>query len=118
MVEPDEREVFQCVSGKALAPGMLGNLVHAHLKASGVAKTGSWLPPVPSRHGDAQARERRRPPLRPAGARAPRLNTAEICTHVNIQKLIVVQRLSHPAKLPEPRSGVCQPDDTGHTLPA
>ena len=41
VVEPDGREVFLCVSGKGLTPGVLGNLVHAHVKASGVAKTGS-----------------------------------------------------------------------------
>ena len=31
-----------------------------------------------------------------------RLNTTEIYTHVNIQKLIEVHRQSHPAKLPQP----------------
>ena len=30
-----------------------------------------------------------------------RLNTTEIYTRVNIQKLIEVHRLTHPAKLPE-----------------
>ena len=30
-----------------------------------------------------------------------RLNTTEIYTHVNIQKLIEVHRLTHPAKLPQ-----------------
>jgi hypothetical protein len=29
------------------------------------------------------------------------LNTTEIYTHVNIQKLIEVHRLTHPAKLPQ-----------------
>lgn len=31
-----------------------------------------------------------------------RLNTTEVYTHVNIQKLIEVHRLTHPAKLPPP----------------
>lgn len=38
-----------------------------------------------------------------------RLNTTEIYTRVNIQKLIEVHRLTHPAKLPETQqSTTCQ----------
>ncbi len=48
--------------------------------------------------------------------RHARLNTTEIYTHVNIRNLIEVHRRTHPAKLPEPPSGACQPADRGHTL--
>jgi site-specific recombinase XerD len=48
-----------------------------------------------------------------------RLNTTEIYTHVNIQKLIEVHRLTHPAKLPEvPPGATCQPAGKGDIIPA
>jgi integrase/recombinase XerD len=38
-----------------------------------------------------------------------RLKTTGIYTHVNIQKLIEVHRLTHPAKLPPPNGAGPQP---------
>jgi site-specific recombinase XerC len=35
-----------------------------------------------------------------------RLNTTEIYTRLTIQKLIEVHRLTHPAKLPPPETGL------------
>ena len=48
-----------------------------------------------------------------------RLNTTEIYTHVNIQKLIEVHRLTHPAKLPETKPGAtCHPAAKDDIIPA
>ena len=41
IVEPDEREVFLCVSGRGLTPGVLGNLVHDYVQQSGIGKAGN-----------------------------------------------------------------------------
>ncbi|MFM8357512.1 MAG: hypothetical protein ACKOET_03055 [Verrucomicrobiota bacterium] len=57
----------------------------------------------------------------PATAQRPRASAVSgvthLYTHVNIRNLIEVHRRTHPAKLPEPPSGACQPADGGHTLP-
>ncbi len=100
VVEPDEREVFLCVSGKGLTPGVLGNLVHAHVKASGVAKTGSCHL---FRHAMATLMLENGADLRFVQQMLghARLNTTEIYTHVNIRNLIEVHRRTHPAKLPQ-----------------
>jgi integrase/recombinase XerD len=99
VVEPDEREVFLCVSGKGLTPGVLGNLVHEYVEQSGISKSGSCHL---FRHAMATLMLENGADLRYVQQMLghARLNTTEIYTHVNIQKLIEVHRLSHPAKLP------------------
>jgi integrase/recombinase XerD len=48
-----------------------------------------------------------------------RLNTTEIYTHVNIQKLMEVHRLMHPAKLPKKaQSSPCQSAGLGDIMGA
>jgi integrase/recombinase XerD len=108
VVEPDEREVFLCVSGKGLTPGVLGNLVHDYVKQSGVGKVGSCHL---FRHAMATLMLENGADLRYVQQMLghARLNTTEIYTHVNIQKLIEVHRLSHPAKLPPPKDTGPQP---------
>lgn len=103
VVEPDEREVFLCVSGRGLTPGVLGNLVHRYVKASGVNKSGSCHL---FRHAMATLMLENGADLRYVQQMLghARLNTTEIYTHVNIQKLIEVHQLTHPAKLPKASS--------------
>ena len=101
IVEPDEREVFLCVSGRGLTPGVLGNLVHDYVQQSGIGKAGSCHI---FRHAMATLMLENGADLRYVQQMLghARLNTTEIYTHVNIQKLIEVHRLTHPAKLPPP----------------
>ena len=101
VVEPDEREVFLCVSGRGLTPGVLGNLVHQYVKQSGVGKVGSCHL---FRHAMATLMLENGADLRYVQQMLghARLNTTEIYTHVNIRKLIEVHQLTHPAKLPAP----------------
>ncbi len=115
VVEPDEREVFLCVSGRGLTPGVLGNLVHAYIEQSGVNKSGSCHL---FRHAMAALMLENGADLRYVQQMLghARLNTTEIYTHVNIQKLIEVHRLTHPAKPPPngagPQSGADAPPAT------
>lgn len=99
VVEPDEREVFLSVSGGGLTPGVLGNLVHHYVKQSAIGKVGSCHL---FRHAMATLMLENGADLRYVQQMLghARLNTTEIYTHVNIQKLIEVHRQSHPAKLP------------------
>lgn len=99
VVEPDEREVFLCVSGKGLTPGVLGHVVHGHVEASGINKNGSCHL---FRHAMATLMLENGADLRYVQQMLghARLNTTEIYTHVNIQKLIEVHSQTHPAKLP------------------
>lgn len=112
IVEPDEREVFLCVSGKGLTPGVLGHIVHGYVKASGVNKSGSCHL---FRHAMATLMLENGADLRYVQQMLghARLNTTEIYTHVNIQKLIEVHRLTHPAKLPK-----AEPSPNGADAPA
>ena len=100
IVEPDEREVFLCVSGRGLTPGVLGNLVHDHVQRSGIGKAGSCHI---FRHAMATLMLENGADLRYVQQMLghARLNTTEIYTHVNIQKLIEVHSQTHPAKLPK-----------------
>lgn len=104
VVEPDEREVFLCVSGRGLTPGVLGNLVHAYIQQSGVNKSGSCHL---FRHAMATLMLENGADLRYVQQMLghAKLNTTEIYTHVNIQKLIEVHRLTHPAKPPPNGAG-------------
>lgn len=99
VVEPDERQVFLCVSGRGLTPGVLGNVVHDYVKRSGIGKAGSCHL---FRHAMATLMLENGADLRYVQQMLghARLDTTEIYTHVNIQKLIEVHRLTHPAKLP------------------
>lgn len=99
LVEPDEREVFLCVSGRGLTPGVLGNRVHQYVKQSGIGKNGSCHM---FRHAMATLMLENGADLRYVQQMLghARLHTTEIYTHVNIQKLIEVHRLAHPARLP------------------
>ena len=100
VVEPDERQIFLCVSGKGLTPGVLGNVVHEYVERSGIGKIGSCHL---FRHAMATLMLENGADLRYVQQMLghARLNTTEIYTHVNIQKLIEVHRLTHPAKLPK-----------------
>lgn len=99
VVEPDEREVFLAGAGRGLTSGMLGNLVHGYIERSGIGKRGSCHL---FRHAMATLMLEHGADLRYVQQMLghARLDTTEIYTHVNIQKLIEVHRLSHPAKLP------------------
>ena len=96
VVEPDERELFLCLSGRGLTAGVLGNLVHGYVKASGVNKTGSCHL---FRHAMATLMLENGADLRFIQQMLghAKLNTTEIYTYVNIKKLIEVHHLSHPA---------------------
>ena len=100
IVEPDEREVFLCVSGPGLTPGVLSHVVHGYVEASGVNRTGSCHL---FHHAMAALMLENDADLRYVQQMLghARLNRTEIYTHVNIQELIEVHRLTHPAKLPE-----------------
>lgn len=118
VVEPDERQVFLCVSGKGLTPGVLGNVVHDYVQRSGIGKIGSCHL---FRHAMATLMLENGADLRYVQQMLghARLNTTEIYTHVNIQKLIEVHRLTHPAKLPETKqSTTCQSTGLGDIIPA
>lgn len=108
IVEPDEREVFLCVSGRGLTPGVLGHVVHDYVQASGIAKNGSCHL---FRHAMATLMLENGADLRYVQQMLghARLNTTEIYTHVNIQKLIEVHRQTHPAKLPPANGAGPQP---------
>ena len=117
IVQRDEREVFLCVSGRGLTPGVLGHVVHDYVKASGIAKNGSCHL---FRHAMATLMLENGADLRYVQQMLghARLTTTEIYTHVNIQKLVEVHRLTHPAKLPvEQQSKIVydknHADDTG-----
>ena len=99
VVEPDEREIFLCVSGKGLTPGVLGNVVHEYVQRSGIGKVGSCHL---FRHAMATLMLENGADLRYVQQMLghARLNTTEIYTHITIQKLIEVHRQTHPAKLP------------------
>jgi integrase/recombinase XerD len=107
VVEPDEREVFLSPKGTGLTPGVLGNRVRDYVKASGVNKSGSCHL---FRHAMATLMLENGADLRYVQQMLghAKLNTTEIYTHVNIQKLIEVHRLTHPAKLP-PSNGADAP---------
>ncbi len=93
------------MSGKGLTPGVLGNVVHEYIQRAGIGKAGSCHL---FRHAMATLMLENGADLRyvqPMLGHA-RLNTTEIYTHVNIQKLIEVHRLTHPAKLPPPETGL------------
>jgi len=114
VVEPDEREVFLCVSGRGLTLGVLGNLVHHYVKASGVGKAGSCHL---FRHAMATLMLENGADLRYVQQMLghARLNTTEIYTHVNIRKLIEVHQLTHPAKLPQAEKA--EPSPNGADAP-
>jgi integrase/recombinase XerD len=99
VVEPDEREIFLCVSGRGLTPGVLGNVVHEYVQRSGIGKVGSCHL---FRHAMATLMLENGADLRYVQQMLghARLNTTEIYTHITIQKLIEVHRQTHPAKLP------------------
>ena len=80
---------------------MLGNLVRGYVTRSGVNKSGSCHL---FRHAMATLMLENGADLRYVQQMLghARLDTTEIYTHVNIQKLIEVHRLTHPAKLPDP----------------
>ena len=59
------------------------------------------LPPLPSHHGDADARGRRRHPLHPADARPRQARTTQIYTQVAIRKLKEIHDRTHPGRQPE-----------------
>ena len=82
---------------------MLGNLVRDYVKRSGVNKSGCCHL---FRHAMATLMLENGADLRYVQQMLghARLNTTEIYTHVNIQKLIEVHRLTHPAKLPAAQS--------------
>lgn len=107
VVEPDERQIFLCVSGKGLTPGVLGNVVHEYVERSGIGKIGSCHL---FRHAMATLMLENGADLRYVQQMLghARLNTTEIYTHITIQKLIEVHRLTHPAKLPK-----AEPSATG-----
>jgi integrase/recombinase XerD len=100
VVEPDERQIFLCVSGKGLTPGVLGNVVHEYVQRSGIGKIGSCHL---FRHAMATLMLENGADLRYVQQMLghARLNTTEIYTHITIQKLIEVHRLTHPARLPQ-----------------
>ena len=112
VVEPDEREIFLCVSGRGLTPGVLGNVVHEYVKRSGIGKLGSCHL---FRHAMATLMLENGADLRYVQQMLghARLNTTEIYTHITIQKLIEVHRLTHPARLPK-----AEPSPNGQAGPS
>jgi len=97
---------------------VLGHVVHDYVQASGIAKNGSCHL---FRHAMATLMLENGADLRYVQQMLghARLNTTEIYTNVNIQKLIEVHRLTHPAKLPESQSGAtCQSTGKGDIIPA
>lgn len=101
VIEPDERQLFFNRTGGGLTPGVLGNLVREYVTRSGVNKSGSCHL---FRHAMATLMLENGADLRYVQQMLghARLDTTEIYTHVNIQKLIEVHRRTHPAKLPDP----------------
>ena len=99
VIEPDGRDLFLCNSGTAMTPAILGNLVRGYVKKSGIAKSGSCHL---FRHAMATLMLENGADIRYVQEMLghARLNTTEIYTRVNIQKLMEVHRLTHPAKLP------------------
>jgi len=99
VIEPDERDLFLSNSGTAMSPATLGNLVHTYIKQSGIDKSGSCHL---FRHAMATLMLENGADIRYVQEMLghARLDTTQIYTHVNIQKLMEVHRLTHPAKLP------------------
>jgi integrase len=94
---------------RGLTPGVLCHVVHDYVKASGIAKNGSCHL---FRHAMATLMLENGADLRYVQQMLghARLSATEIYTHVNIQKLIEVHRLTHQAKLPETKPvATCQP---------
>ena len=98
VIEPDERDLFLSNSGVPMSPATLGNLVHGYIKQSGIGKSGSCHL---FRHAMATLMLENGADIRYVQEMLghARLNTTEIYTHVNIQKLIEVHRLTHPARV-------------------
>jgi len=98
VIEPDGRDLFLSNSGTAMSPATLGNLVHAYIKQSGIGKSGSCHL---FRHAMATLMLENGADIRYVQEMLghARLDTTQIYTHVNIQKLIEVHQLTHPAKL-------------------
>lgn len=104
VIEPDERDLFLSNSGTAMSPATLGNLVHAYIKQSGIGKSGSCHL---FRHAMATLMLENGADVRYVQEMLghARLNTTEIYTHVNIQKLMEVHQLTHPARLEPVETG-------------
>ena len=100
VVEPDGRDLFLSNSGTAMSPATLGNLVHDYIKQSDIGKSGSCHL---FRHAMATLMLENGADIRYVQEMLghARLDTTQIYTHVNIQKLMEVHHLTHPAKLPE-----------------
>lgn len=98
VIEPDERDLFLSNSGVPMSASTLGNLVHGYIKQSGIGKSGSCHL---FRHAMGTLMLENGADIRYVQEMLGHawLNTTEIYTHVNIQKLIEVHRLTHPAKV-------------------
>jgi len=96
-IEPDERDLFLSYTGRVLGAATLGNLVRGYVKDSGIGKSGSCHL---FRHAMATLMLENGADIRYIQEMLghAKLNTTEIYTRVNIQKLIEVHRLTHPAE--------------------
>lgn len=94
---PDDRAIFLGRDGQRITPGVVGNLVHAYIKKSGIGKSGSCHL---FRHAMATLMLEGGADIRHIQQMLghARLGTTEIYTHVNIAHLVDVHRRSHPAE--------------------
>jgi integrase/recombinase XerD len=94
---PDHRAVFLGRDGQMITSGVLGNLVHAYVGASGISKKGSCHL---FRHAMATLMLEGGADIRYIQQMLghARLTTTEIYTRVNISRLVEVHRHTHPAE--------------------
>ena len=94
---PDARVIFIGRDGQGITRGVVGNLVHAYIKKSGIGKSGSCHL---FRHAMATLMLEGGADIRYIQQMLghARLGTTEIYTHVNIAHLLDVHRRSHPAE--------------------
>lgn len=95
---PETRAVFLGRDGQQITPGVVGNLVHAYIKQSGIGKSGSChlfrhAMATLMLEGGADVRH-----IQQILGHA-RLGTTEIYTHVHIAHLVDVHRRTHPAEI-------------------
>lgn len=102
VIEPDGRDLFLNNTGTSMRPATLGNLVHGYIQQSDIGKSGSCHL---FRHAMATLMLENGADIRYMQEMLghARLDTTQIYPHVNIQKLMEVHQLTHPAKLAERR---------------
>ena len=105
---PDARVVFIGRDGQGITCGVVGNLVHAYIKKSGIGKSGSChlFRHAMATHMLAGGCDIRHIQVILGHSE---LTTTQIYTHVSIQQLKDIHAATHPARLAKSPPSEAQP---------